>query len=47
MYGRSYMWLIMGPTKYEWWNITDTECTVDEIRTALESIILTDLLPLS
>lgn len=47
MYGRAYQWLIMGTYKSEWWNVSDTECTVDEIKQALENTIVTDLLPLS
>lgn len=47
MYGRSYQWLIMGTTRKEWWNASDTECTVEELKMALETAITTDLLPLS
>ncbi|XP_037951958.1 gamma-aminobutyric acid type B receptor subunit 2-like [Teleopsis dalmanni] len=48
MYGRAYQWLIMATYSTEWWNTTiDTECTVEEISTALEGTILVDLLPLS
>lgn len=47
MYGRAYQWLIMGPSRKEWWNVTDTDCTVEELKTALEFTITTDLLPLS
>jgi len=47
MYGRAYQWLIMGPSRKEWWNVSDTDCTVDELKQALESTITTDLLPLS
>lgn len=47
MYGRAYQWLIMGPSRKEWWNVNDTDCTVDELKTALEYTIITDLLPLS
>lgn len=47
MYGRAYQWLIMGTYTHEWWNVSDTECTVDELKIVLESIITTDLLPLS
>ncbi|XP_036322849.1 gamma-aminobutyric acid type B receptor subunit 2 isoform X3 [Rhagoletis pomonella] len=48
MYGRAYQWLIMATYSTEWWNATlDTECTVEEISTALEGTILVDLLPLS
>lgn len=47
MYGRAHQWLIMGPSKADWWNGTDTECAPENIQTALESTILADLLPLS
>ncbi|XP_004534372.1 gamma-aminobutyric acid type B receptor subunit 2 isoform X2 [Ceratitis capitata] len=48
MYGRAYQWLIMATYSTEWWNATlDTDCTVEEISTALEGTILVDLLPLS
>ncbi|KAH8375112.1 hypothetical protein KR200_000318 [Drosophila serrata] len=48
MYGRAYQWLIMATYTTDWWNVTqDSECTVEEISTALEGAILVDLLPLS
>ncbi|EDW84644.1 uncharacterized protein Dwil_GK13022 [Drosophila willistoni] len=48
MYGRAYQWLIMATYSTEWWNKTlDSECSVEEISTALEGAILVDLLPLS
>lgn len=48
MFGRAYEWLIMATYSSEWWNTTaDTECTVEEITTALEGTIMVDLLPLS
>ena len=47
MYGRSYQWLTMGTFGNEWWEVNDTDCTVDQVKLALESTILTDLLPLS
>ncbi|KAG5671522.1 hypothetical protein PVAND_001716 [Polypedilum vanderplanki] len=47
MYGRAYQWLIMGPSRKDWWKVNDTDCTVDELKQALESTIATDLLPLS
>lgn len=48
MYGRAYQWLVMATYSAEWWNTTlDTECSVEEIMTALEGTILVDLLPLS
>ncbi|EAT37610.2 AAEL010408-PA [Aedes aegypti] len=47
MYGRSYQWLIMGTYGNDWWDVNDTDCDVDNVRMALESTILVDLLPLS
>lgn len=47
MYGRAYQWLIMGPSRKEWWNVSDTDCTIEELKTALEFTIIADLLPLS
>lgn len=48
MYGRSYQWLIMGTYSVNWWMKNDTiDCTAEELKTALEATILTDLLPLS
>ncbi|XP_017141898.1 gamma-aminobutyric acid type B receptor subunit 2 isoform X1 [Drosophila miranda] len=48
MYGRAYQWLIMATYSTDWWNVTqDSECSVEEIATALEGAILVDLLPLS
>lgn len=47
MFGRSYQWLIMGSYSNNWWNVTDVECSIDEMERALESVIIADLLPLS
>lgn len=48
MYGRSYQYLIMATYSSHWWTLTnDTDCTEEEILTALECAILVDLLPLS
>lgn len=46
MFGRSYQWIIMGAYSIDWWNVT-ANCTQDELKAALESTILVDLLPLS
>lgn len=46
MYGRSYQWLIMGAYSNNWWN-SSGNCTQEELKIALESTILVDLLPLS
>lgn len=37
----------MGPSRKEWWNVSDTDCSIEELKTALEYTIATDLLPLS
>ncbi|KAK9753076.1 Receptor family ligand binding region [Popillia japonica] len=49
MYGRRYQWIIMGTYSFEWWKKLPSEvnCTIEEIESALEQTILTDLLPLS
>lgn len=49
LYGRKYQWLIMGTYNAEWWTIGDPDgnCTSQDLETALEQTILTDLLPLS
>ncbi|EFA04929.1 gamma-aminobutyric acid type B receptor subunit 2 [Tribolium castaneum] len=49
MYGRKYQWIIMGTYGHYWWrkNDSDSNCTLEEIETALEQTLLTDLLPLS
>lgn len=46
MYGRSYQWIIMGTYSTTWWNVT-TDCPSEDLTKALESTIMTDLLPLS
>lgn len=49
MYGRKHQWVIMGTYSNNWWkkNLEDTNCTLEEIETALQHTLLTDLLPLS
>lgn len=49
MYGRKHQWIIMGTYSNNWWkkNLDDTNCTLEEIETALQHTLLTDLLPLS
>lgn len=49
MYGKKYQWIIMGTYSEGWWNVDEDykNCTKEEIHTALEQAILTDLLPLS
>lgn len=47
MYGRAYVWLIMGSYSHLWWNHTDTDCNINEMERALESVIVAELLPLS
>ncbi|CAG9861204.1 unnamed protein product [Phyllotreta striolata] len=49
MYGKKYQWIIMGTYTFDWWHKLDPEfnCTQEELQSALEQTILTDLLPLS
>jgi len=49
IFGKRYQWLIMGTYSNRWWSIGDLpdNCTMDDLLTALEGAILTDLLPLS
>ncbi|KAG5867556.1 Gamma-aminobutyric acid type B receptor subunit 2, partial [Gonioctena quinquepunctata] len=49
MHGRKYQWIIMGTYSFEWWTKLEPEfnCSLEELGTALEQTILTDLLPLS
>ncbi|XP_017778907.1 PREDICTED: gamma-aminobutyric acid type B receptor subunit 2 [Nicrophorus vespilloides] len=49
MYGRRYQWVIMGTYSSDWWTKVepDSNCTTEELQSALEQTILTDLLPLS
>uniref|UniRef100_A0A8D8VC27 Gamma-aminobutyric acid type B receptor subunit 2 n=1 Tax=Cacopsylla melanoneura TaxID=428564 RepID=A0A8D8VC27_9HEMI len=46
MVGRKYQWLIMGMYSESWWN-SSLPCPIEELVTALDGCILTDLLPLS
>lgn len=49
MYGKKYQWIIMGTYTHDWWKKIDGDfnCTLEELETALEQTLLTDLLPLS
>nr|CAI5851397.1 unnamed protein product [Callosobruchus analis] len=49
MYGKKYQWVIVGTYSHDWWKKYDTEfnCTLDELQSALEQALITDLLPLS
>lgn len=49
MYGKKYQWIVMGTYTTDWWKKFDVDfnCTLEELETALEQTILTDLLPLS
>lgn len=49
MYGKKYQWIIVGTYSHGWWKNIEPEfnCTLEELETALEQTILTDLLPLS
>ncbi|KAI5700955.1 hypothetical protein M8J75_004586 [Diaphorina citri] len=46
MIGRKYQWLIIGMYSESWWN-GSLPCPIEELVTALDGCILTDLLPLS
>uniref|UniRef100_A0A6P7FDM5 Gamma-aminobutyric acid type B receptor subunit 2 isoform X1 n=1 Tax=Diabrotica virgifera virgifera TaxID=50390 RepID=A0A6P7FDM5_DIAVI len=49
MYGKKYQWIIMGTYSPGWWTRLDPDfnCTLEELESALQQTILTDLLPLS
>ncbi|CAG9830654.1 unnamed protein product [Diabrotica balteata] len=49
MYGKKYQWIIMGTYSPGWWTRLepDFNCTLEELESALQQTILTDLLPLS
>lgn len=47
IFGRAYVWLIMGSYSQLWWNHTDLDCSIEQIEVALESVIIAELLPLS
>ncbi|CAK1546598.1 unnamed protein product [Leptosia nina] len=46
MYGRAYTWLLLGTYSHKWWQ-RRAPCPQEELTTALDTAILTDLLPLS
>lgn len=37
----------MGSYSQQWWNHTDLDCSIEQIEVALESVIISELLPLS
>ena len=49
MYGRKYQWIIWGGYNKDWWLVDDAEvnCTTQELVTALNGYMSTDILPLS
>ncbi|CAH2009203.1 unnamed protein product [Acanthoscelides obtectus] len=49
MYGKKYQWVIVGTYSHDWWKKYDTDfnCTLEELESALEQALITDLLPLS
>ncbi|XP_071853304.1 gamma-aminobutyric acid type B receptor subunit 2-like isoform X2 [Apostichopus japonicus] len=49
LYGRTYVWLLPGLYSNKWWTKADnsTDCTPDQLHTALKGYIGTDILPLS
>ncbi|XP_075987240.1 gamma-aminobutyric acid type B receptor subunit 2 isoform X2 [Anticarsia gemmatalis] len=46
MYGRAYTWLLLGTYSNNWWN-RRAPCSRKNLTAALDTTILTDLLPLS
>ncbi|XP_041983623.1 gamma-aminobutyric acid type B receptor subunit 2 isoform X2 [Aricia agestis] len=46
MYGRAYTWLLLGTYSERWWT-RKAPCARAELLTALDTALLTDLLPLS
>ncbi|XP_038219315.1 gamma-aminobutyric acid type B receptor subunit 2 isoform X1 [Zerene cesonia] len=46
MYGRAYTWLLLGTYSHKWWQ-RRAPCAQRELAAALDTAILTDLLPLS
>ncbi|KAL0859671.1 hypothetical protein ABMA27_010790 [Loxostege sticticalis] len=46
MYGRAYTWLLLGTYSSKWW-MRRAPCSKRDLSTALDTTILTDLLPLS
>lgn len=40
------VWFISGFYADNWWKVNDTNCTVQELETALEGIIITDIVNL-
>ncbi|KAG6465255.1 hypothetical protein O3G_MSEX015026, partial [Manduca sexta] len=46
MYGRAYTWLLLGTYSNKWW-MRRAPCSKRNLTTALDTAILTDLLPLS
>lgn len=49
LYGRKYQWLIVGLYGEKWWHTKDSsvDCTEEQLLTALDGYIMTDVLPLS
>ena len=47
VYGRKYQWLIVGMYSEEWWRVNDTNCTPEEIETALKGTMVMEIQPLS
>ncbi|OQV15825.1 Gamma-aminobutyric acid type B receptor subunit 2 [Hypsibius exemplaris] len=49
MFGRKYQWIIWGGYNKDWWMVDDAEvrCSTQELVTALNGYMSTDILPLS
>ncbi|GAB6023912.1 Metabotropic GABA-B receptor subtype 2, isoform C [Chamberlinius hualienensis] len=48
MYGRKYQWIIMGMYSENWWTKVEgnLKCTIEQLTTAIDGVLITDLLPL-
>ena len=49
LYGKNYAWVLLGRYQPKWWEAEDntTDCTPEEIYTALEGYLSTENIPLS
>ncbi len=44
MYGPRYVWMLVGWYKSHWWETEDTQCTIEELRQAVEGYFSVDTL---
>ncbi|XP_006813975.1 gamma-aminobutyric acid type B receptor subunit 2-like [Saccoglossus kowalevskii] len=49
LYGSKYVWILPGGYSDTWWNHTDIldDCSADDVYTAIDGYLATDILPLS